>query len=63
MTSYHYHEMTKIMSLEVSLMITKFFVEKNLKLEALEFVKNAIYIDNLRINEEEKVIRNNFEKF
>ncbi|CAF0900744.1 unnamed protein product [Brachionus calyciflorus] len=57
MSYYHNTQATKIMSLEVSLMITKFFLEKNLPFEVLEFIKNAIYISNVSISEEEKIRR------
>lgn len=46
---------SKLFALESGMMITRFLAEKNMKNEALEILKNIIYISNVDLSEEEKV--------
>ena len=51
---YNKYELTTFMALETSLMISRFFIENDLKHDGFHFINYAIYITNLEIKEEFK---------
>ncbi len=52
---YNKHELTTFMAFETSLMISRFFINNDLKNDGFHFINFAIYISNLDIKEELKV--------
>ena len=56
--NYNSNEQTTFMAFESALMISKFFIKNNLLNDAFHFINFAIYISNLDIKEEFKVIIN-----
>jgi hypothetical protein len=51
------NEPTKFIAYELALMIAKFFMQKEMRVETLEMMNYTIYISNLNIREEDRVSR------
>jgi hypothetical protein len=56
-SAYNRNEATKFISLETSLMIVRFYLQMQMRPEALQFINDAIYITSLQIEEISKIRR------
>lgn len=54
-TSYNKNDITRFLALEVSFVTIKFFIQFNMRNEAISFMNYAVYISNLEMREESRV--------
>ncbi len=55
-SSYNKNEVARFLSLELSFVVTKLFIHLGLRNEALSFINFTVYINNLKLEEEARVI-------
>lgn len=55
LTMYNKNEVSSFLGLEISIMVSKFFIQFKMKAEALTFINYSIYISNLNMIEESRV--------
>jgi hypothetical protein len=55
--NYNRNEATKFLSFETSLMLVRFYLQSSMRAEALHFINDAIYVNNLNIEETARIRR------